>query len=168
MRESTKRSRKIAYYGMFAALALIMSYVERFIPVPVPVPGVKPGLANIVILLVLYTMDEKSAFYISVVRVIVASLLFSGMAGFFYSIAGAMLSLGVMILLKRADKMSIVGVSVAGGISHNVGQILVACAVLENIRLMYYLPILLISGIITGFFTGIVAKAAMRYVRGIH
>ena len=167
MQDSTKKSRKIAYYGMFAALALIMSYVERFIPLPVPVPGVKPGLANIAILLVLYTMDEKSAFYISVVRVIVSSLLFSGMAGFFYSIAGAMLSLGVMILLKKADKMSIPGISAAGGITHNVGQILVACAVLENIRLLYYLPALLISGIITGFFTGIAARAALRVLKKV-
>jgi len=133
----------------------------------VPVPRLKPGLANIVILLVLYTMDEKSAFYISVVRVIVASLLFSGMAGFFYSLAGAMLSLAVMIILKKADKMSIVGISVAGGISHNVVQILVACAVLENIRLMYYLPVLMISGIITGFFTGIAAKAALKVLKKV-
>ena len=167
MKDSTKKSRKIAYYGMFAALALVMSYAEQFIPVPVPVPGVKPGLANIVILLALYTMDEKSAFAISVVRVIVASLLFSGMAGFFYSIAGAMLSLGVMILFKRKDFMGVPGVSVAGGISHNAGQILVACAVLENIRIMYYLPVLMISGIITGFFTGLAAKAALRVLKKV-
>ena len=85
---------------MFAALALIMSYVEQFIPVPVPVPGVKPGLANIVVLLALYAMDEKSALAVSLVRVIIASLLFSGMAGFVYSLAGAILSLMVMIILK--------------------------------------------------------------------
>lgn len=168
MTERSKRSRKIAYYGMFAALALIMSYVERFIPVPVPVPGVKPGLANIVVLMVLYTMSPKSAFYISIVRVIVSSLLFSGMAGFFYSAAGALLSFLIMFIFKKINIMSIVGVSVSGGISHNIGQILVACAVLENIRIMYYLPVLMISGIITGIFTGFAAKAALRVIKKIN
>ncbi len=158
-------SKKIAYYGLFVALAILMGYVEFMIPVPVPIPGVKLGLANVVILIVLYYMDAKSAFFISLIRVLLSGLLFAGFAGMLYSLAGAICSLLVMVLLKKTDKCSIIGVSVAGGIFHNVGQIVVASLVVQNVRMAYYLPFLLVSGVVTGVLIGIVAQTTLKYLQ---
>lgn len=159
------RSRKVAQYGLFAALAILMGYVEMLIPLPLLVPGMKLGLANVIIVIVLYHMDAKSAFFISLVRVLMSGLLFQGFAGLLYSLAGALLSLAVMVLLKKTGKVSITGVSVMGGVFHNVGQILVAAAVVENIKMAYYLPFLLVTGVVTGFVIGAVARLALGYVQ---
>lgn len=157
--------KKIPYYGLFAALAILMGYVEMLIPVPVPIPGVKLGLVNVIIVIMMYFMDVKSAFFISLVRVILSGLLFAGFAGLLYSLSGAMLSFAVMALLKKTDKFSIVGVSVAGGVFHNVGQIVVAALAVENVKMAYYLPFLLVSGVVTGMLIGIVAKTALGYLK---
>ena len=157
--------KKIPYYGLFAALAILMGYVEMLIPIPVPIPGVKLGLANVIIIIMMYFMDTKSAFFVSLIRVILSGLLFAGFAGLLYSLAGALLSFAVMALLKKTGKFSIVGVSIAGGIFHNVGQIIVAALAVENVRMAYYLPFLLVRGVVTGIFIGIVAKTALGYLK---
>ncbi|MBQ7757955.1 Gx transporter family protein [Anaerotignum sp.] len=157
--------KKIPYYGLFAALAILMGYVEMLIPIPVLIPGVKLGLANVIIIIMMYFMDTKSAFFVSLIRVILSGLLFAGFAGLLYSLAGALLSFAVMALLKKTGKFSIVGVSIAGGIFHNVGQIIVAALAVENVRMAYYLPFLLVSGVVTGIFIGIVAKTALGYLK---
>lgn len=157
--------KKIPYYGLFAALAILMGYVEFMIPIPVPIPGVKLGLANVIIIIMLYFMDTKSAFFVSLIRVLLSGLLFAGFAGLLYSLAGAMLSFAVMAALKKTGRFSIVGVSVSGGVFHNVGQIVVAALVVENVRMAYYLPFLLISGAVTGFLIGIVARTALGYLQ---
>ncbi|MCI5678754.1 MAG: Gx transporter family protein [Bacteroidales bacterium] len=157
--------KKIPYYGLFAALAILMGYVEMLIPVPVPIPGVKLGLANVIIIIMMYFMDTKSAFFVSLIRVVLSGLLFAGFAGLLYSLAGAMLSFAVMALLKKTDKFSIVGVSIAGGVFHNVGQIIVAALAVENVKMAYYLPFLLVSGVVTGMLIGIVAKTALGYLK---
>jgi heptaprenyl diphosphate synthase component I len=159
------RSSKVAQYGLFAALAILMGYVEMLIPLPLLVPGMKLGLANVIIVIALYHMDIKSAFFISLVRVLMSGLLFQGFAGLLYSLAGALLSLGVMALLKKTGKVSITGVSVMGGVFHNVGQIIVAAAVVENIKMAYYLPFLLVTGVVTGFVIGAVARLALGYLQ---
>lgn len=159
------RSSKVAQYGLFAALAILMGYVEMLIPLPLLVPGMKLGLANVIIVIVLYHMDAKSAFFISLVRVLMSGLLFQGFAGLLYSLAGALLSLAVMALLKKTGKVSITGVSVMGGVFHNVGQIMVAAAVVENIKMAYYLPFLLVTGVVTGFVIGAVARLALGYLQ---
>lgn len=158
-------SRKVAQYGLFAALAILMGYVEMLIPLPLLVPGMKLGLANVIIVIVLYHMGAKAAFFISLVRVLLSGLLFQGFAGLLYSLAGALLSLAVMVLLKKTGKVSITGVSVMGGVFHNVGQIIVAAAVVENIKMAYYLPFLLVTGVVTGFVIGAVARMALGYVQ---
>ncbi len=158
-------SRRIAYCGLFAALAILMGYVELLIPMPILIPGVKLGLANVIIVIMLYFMDAKSAFFVSLIRVLLSGLLFAGFAGLLYSLSGAMLSFAVMLLLKRTERFSIVGVSVAGGIFHNVGQIVVAALVVENVRMAYYLPFLLVSGVVTGIVIGIVAQMALKYLK---
>ncbi len=160
-------SKKIPYYGLFAALAILMGYVEMMIPVPVPIPGVKLGLANVIIIIMMYFMDTKSAFFVSLIRVLLSGLLFAGFAGLLYSLAGATCSFAVMALLKKTKICSIVGVSVAGGVFHNVGQIIVAALVVENVKMAYYLPFLLVSGVVTGMLIGIVAKTALGYLKRI-
>ena len=157
--------KKIPYYGLFAALAILMGYVEMMIPIPVPIPGVKLGLANVVVIIMMYFMDVKGAFFISLIRVFLSGLLFAGFAGLLYSLAGAMLSFAVMALLKKTGKFSIIGVSLAGGVFHNVGQVAVAAMVVENVKMAYYLPFLLVSGVVTGILIGIVAKTALCYLK---
>lgn len=157
-------SRKTAICGLFTALAILMGYVEMLIPLPVALPGVKLGLANVVIVIALYYFGTKTAFFLSLVRVVLSGLLFAGFAGLLYSLAGAMLSFFVMALLRKTGKMSIVGVSIAGGIFHNVGQIIVAALVVENVKMAYYLPFLLVSGVLTGFFIGLVARFCLPHL----
>ncbi len=156
---------RVAYYGLFAALAVLMGYVELLVPVPVPIPGVKLGLANVVIIVMLYYMDAKSAFFISLIRVILCGLLFAGFVGLLYSLSGALLSFAAMALLKKTGQFSIVGVSIAGGVFHNVGQIVVAALAVENVKMAYSLPFLLVSGVVTGLLIGLAAQTALRYLK---
>lgn len=158
------QAKQVAYYGLFASLAILMGYVEMLIPIPLLVPGMKLGLANVIVVIVLYFMDARAAFFISLVRVLLSGLLFAGFAGLLYSLAGALFSFGVMTLLKKTDKFSIIGVSVAGGVFHNIGQIFVAALVVENIKLMYYLPFLLFFGVATGIMIGLVARMTLGYL----
>ena len=124
------KTKKVAMLGLTIALAMIMSYIEALVPLSFAVPGIKMGLANIVIIFVLYKIGTKEAILVSLIRVILVSLLFSNVMAMAYSIAGAVLSLSVMWLLKKTDRFSFVGVSIAGGIMHNVGQIIMAVILL--------------------------------------
>ena len=133
VRANGQRSRRLAFSAMFAALALIFSYVEVLIPVPVPIPGVKLGIANLVILIAIYRLGFRYAFTINCVRIVVAGLLFSGVFGMIYSFAGGVLSIVVMYLLYRTKLFSMVGVSMAGGVAHNLGQLAAACLIVSNI-----------------------------------
>lgn len=150
------------------ALALVFSYLESFIPINalIPIPGVKLGLSNIVVLFALYTMKPIDAFVISIIRIFIAGLLFGNPMTIAYSIVGGMLSLFVMWLLKKT-KLSIVGVSMVGGICHNMGQLIVAVVLTETVRIVYYLPVLLISGMVTGLLMGIVANLVVDRVNKI-
>ena len=156
-RSKDKRTRLLAVSAMFAALALIFSYIEVLIPLPVPIPGIKLGIANLVILIALYRMDFRYAFTINITRILLAGLLFSGVFGMIYSLAGGILSIVVMYLLKKTGLFSIVGVSMAGGVCHNLGQLLTACVLLSNTAIMSYFPVLLFSGMAAGIFIGILA-----------
>jgi len=142
---------------MFAALALIFSYVEVLVPIPIPVPGVKLGIANLVILIALYRMDFKYSMTINIVRIVIAGLLFSGVFGMLYSLAGGVLSLIVMWALKKTNLFSMIGVSMAGGVVHNLGQLIVACLIVSNVHLMSYFAILLWAGLISGIAIGFIA-----------
>lgn len=148
---------KIAYWGVFLALALVCSYVESLIPISFGIPGVKLGLTNIVVILMLYTIGAKDAILISVLRIILAGFMFGNAFSIIYSLAGGILSFVVMLLLKNAGKLKILSISTAGGISHNVGQLIVAALVVENYNILFYIPVLIIAGIITGFLIGLLA-----------
>lgn len=155
----------IAYFGLLLTLALILSYVESLIPIFVSVPGVKLGLANLVVLICLYFFPAKYAFLISGMRVVLAGLLFGSMFSILYSLAGAFLSLIVMLLAKKFFKLGILGVSVLGGVFHNIGQLLVAMAVVSNYRIGYLFPYLLLSGILTGAIIGFIANCVVPYLK---
>lgn len=157
------KASKVAQYGLLTALALVLSYLESLVP-PLWVPGVKLGLPNLAVVFALYRLGFKDACAISLVRVVLVALLFGNGAALAYSIAGAVLSLALMGLLKRTGKFSSVGVSVAGGVAHNAGQILVAMALLETSRLAWYLPVLWISGMIAGVLVGIVSGVLVKRV----
>lgn len=150
--------KKAAFLGIFLALALIFSYVESMIPFFFGVPGMKLGLANIVIVILLYCIGPKEAYGVSVARVLLAGFLFGNLYSIIYSLAGALLSLTVMFLMKKTDKFKIISVSAVGGICHNIGQLIVAMIAVENYRISYYLPVLLIAGLVTGILIGIVAQ----------
>lgn len=158
------QTKRIAYYGLFASLSILMGYVEASMSMPLLIPGMKLGLANVIIVIVLYFMDTKAALFISLVRVILSGLLFAGFAGLLYSLAGAMFSFLVMAFLKKTDRFSIIGVSIAGGVFHNIGQIIVAAGAVENFKMFYYLPFLLFFGVATGTMIGIVAKILLKYL----
>lgn len=151
-------AKKVAVSGVLIALAFIFSYVEVLIPFHLGIPGVKLGLANIVSLVALYLMDEKTAATITVVRVILTGFTFGSLYSMLYSMAGALLSLAFMIGAKKWDKFTMVGVSVLGGVMHNIGQLIMAAVVLKTVPFLYYTPILMISGIITGIATGFLGK----------
>lgn len=156
-----KRGR-VAVFGVFTALALIFSYVELLIPINFGIPGAKLGLANLVIIIVLYKSDWKEALLLSVVRIVLAGFLFGNLFGILYSLAGGILSLAVMAFLKRSGAFSIIGVSMAGGVSHNVGQLIMAMLVVETYAVGYYLPVLLIAGLITGTLIGIAGREMLK------
>ena len=151
------KNKKIATYGLLIALAFIFSYVEALFPIPVPVPGIKVGLANIVVIIALYTLGVKQALVLSVIRILLVGFTFGNLYSIIYSLAGAILSWVSMVSLKKAKSFSIVGVSILGGVMHNVGQIVVAGFMLETASLIHYLPVLAISGIVAGILVGILA-----------
>lgn len=158
------RGSKTAFYGMILGLALILAYVESLIPMPIPVPGVKLGLANSVILFVLYRDGTGKAMEISLFRIILTGLLFGNMAGILYSLAGAACSLTVMSLLKKTGRFEITGVSVAGGVAHNAGQLLMAAFIVETAAIYYYMPVLILAGTMTGVLIGFIAGAIHKRV----
>ncbi|MGN0850067.1 MAG: Gx transporter family protein [Candidatus Ornithospirochaeta sp.] len=148
--------------GLLTALALILSYVESLIPAFVAVPGVKMGLANIVVVFALYTLGPGEAAIVSIIRVLLSSLLFGSILSLSYSAAGAVISLLSMIILMKTKIFGVTSVSVTGGVFHNLGQILVACLVLETDVLLYYLPVLILSGTITGAVIGIASSIVIK------
>ena len=159
MKQSTPSSndigRRVALTGLMASLALIFSYVEVLFPFNAGIPGVKLGLANLVPLIILYRLDARYAFAANLIRVILAGLLFSGLFAALYSLAGSLTSFLVMYLLKKTRLFSVIGVSTAGGVFHNLGQLIVAMLAVSGPQLFHYMPVLIISGMIAGIIVGI-------------
>ena len=153
---------RVAYFGVFTALALIFSYVETLIPVNLWIPGVKLGLANLIIVVALYKMRLSEAYLLSVVRVLLAGFIFGNYFSIIYSLAGGLLSLTVMALLKKWGGFSLQGISIAGGVFHNIGQLIVAAVVVETFSVTYYFPVLLVAGLLTGLVIGIVAEMMLK------
>ena len=161
----TNRVKSITSIGVLCALAIILSYIELLLPpIYAAVPGIKVGLPNIVIIYALYSLSVKKAAAISFIRITISALLFNP-STFIYSLAGAVLSLAVMALLKKSGKFSAIGVSIAGGVMHNLGQILVAIWLLETVEIGYYMFILAISGTLAGVFVGLAATFVINRLK---
>lgn len=155
---------KLTVMALTTALAMILSFIESQIPAFVAVPGVKVGLANIAVVFALYKLGWKEAVAVSLVRVVLVSMLFGSLASMFYSLAGAALSLIGMGLLKMSGKFTEIVVSVAGGILHNIGQIAMACLILETDVLRYYLPFLILSGTVAGVVIGVISAIMVKRI----
>ena len=157
MRKNAEKTKKITLLALFASLALLLSYVEMLIPpIFTIVPGIKMGLPNIIIVLILYRFGLKEAAIVSFARIAISTLLFGNpTVMIWYSCAGAVLSLAVMWILKKLDFLSTIGVSVAGAIMHNVGQILVAMVLMKTAEIGYYLIVLAVTGTVSGIFIGL-------------
>lgn len=158
-------SKKHAYLGLLIALAFVFSYIEFLIPINLGIPGVKLGLANLVVIVAIYTIGTKPAFMLSMVRILLVAFTFGNLSAMLYSIAGGVLSYLAMLTAKKLDFLSVKGVSVLGGVFHNVGQILVAMIILETTQLIYYLPALLISGVVSGVVIGLLAALVIVRVQ---
>lgn len=161
-----KRSQICALLGMLTAAALLCSYIESLFPIPLGLPGIKLGIANLAAVLALYLLGDREALLIQTARILLAGFLFGNLAGILYSLAGGLLSLAVMALLKKCFRMSLLSVSVAGGISHNFGQVLVAAIVVENLNLLYYMSALFFAGLTTGAVIGILAIEVRKRLKG--
>ena len=161
----SSRTYQLASYGILIALAFILSWLETLLPNPLEgmVPGIKLGLANLVVIVALYRVSIPASITISLIRVLLVSFTFGNLSMFFYSLAGAALSLIMMLSLKHLKCFSSTGVSIAGGLSHNLGQIIVAMLVLGS-SLFYYLPYLLLGGCISGLFIGLLASLVLRHL----
>lgn len=160
-----KKNKQIALLGIFASLAIILSYLESLIPPLVSVPGVKIGLANIAVVFALYKLKLRDAICISIVRNLVIFLLFGGLIALLYSVAGAIFSLAIMLILKKFTPFSEIGVSVAGGVAHNIAQIAVAMFMFSTNSLIYYLPVLLISGTLAGAVIGLISGLVIKKIK---
>ena len=164
-----KKTKRIAFLGIITSVALVLSYLEAMLPpIYAAVPGIKVGLPNIVIILILYKLGTKEAVAVSLLRVFIVALLFGNAMTLAYSIAGAALSLLVMSFLKRLDSFSPVGVSILGGVAHNLGQIMVAIVLLNSTLIGYYMIILAFTGTLAGVFVGLVGSLLLKRLESIN
>lgn len=157
-------TKKTAALGLFSAVAIIFGYVETLVPVFAGIPGIKLGLANLAVLFILMRYNIWDAALVSVVRILVIGFLFGNMFSILYSLAGAALSLFVMNLMKKHTQFSLIGLSVAGGVTHNIGQLIVAMLVVESTSLLYYGPVLLVSGVVTGCIIGWLTQETVKRI----
>lgn len=157
-----RRNVKLVYMAISVSVAMILSYIESLVPLNIGIPGAKLGLANAAVSAVLYILGGKEAVCVSLVRVVLSSVLFGNAFSLLYSVAGAVLSLLGMLLLKKTNKFSVVGVSALGGVLHNVGQLTVAVLVTETAGLMYYAPLLIAAGVIAGVCMGALSATVIK------
>ena len=151
------KAKNVAFFGILVALAFTLSYLESLIPFNFGVPGIKLGLANLVVVTALYLYGIKAALPIALIRIVLAGLTFGNVNSLLYSLGGGLLSLLIMWAVKNT-KLSVIGVSVLGGVTHNIGQIAVAALMMNTVRIVYYLPVLLVAGTVTGFLIGTAAS----------
>lgn len=157
-------SKRVAYIGILTSLAMIFSYVEMLIPVNFGIPGIKLGIANLVVVTGLYMMRTKDVFIVSMLRILMMGCLFGNGVSLLYSLSGGLLSFFVMAASKRIKGFGISGVSVLGAVSHNAGQILAASFIIGSKSIFYYFPVLTIAGVITGLFIGLLSS---RIIEGV-
>lgn len=158
---------RVAQFGIFTALALIFGYLETFIPFHIGIPGIKLGLSNLIIVIALYKLSLSETYALSIVKAVLTGFMFGNLFAILYSLAGGILSVSVMALAKKGKGFSVVGVSICGGVFHNIGQLIVAAIAVESYSVVYYTPVLLIAGCITGCVIGIVSNEMLKRLRVI-
>ncbi len=158
------KTKKITLCAILSAVAIVFGYIEYLFPIPVAIPGVKWGFGNIIVLITLFMLGRRYSFFVMMIKVIVSSLLFASPSVLIYSLCGGVLSLFVMIILKKL-KLDIINVSIGGGISHNVGQLAAAAIMMKTSTVFSYLPFLIISGIVTGVVTGVLSKIILKRIK---
>ena len=161
------RTKQVAMMGMLVGVALVLSYIEAMIPIPMGIPGAKIGLANLAIVVALYLFGEKKAFGIAIICLLLVAFTFGNVAAFLYSLGGMLLSFFTMAILRKTGKFSIVSVSCMGGVMHNMGQLVMAFFILQTQVLWTYLPVLILTGVISGVVIGILGGILMERLKGI-
>lgn len=158
--------RKTAELGFFLAVALILSYVESLIPITFGIPGIKLGLPNLIVVLLLFGQryGAKEALLVNGMRIVLSGFMFSNLYAILYALAGAAFSFIAMLIGKRLRCFSVIGVSVLGGVFHNIGQVVVALIVVETFAVSYYIPFLIVAGTITGAFLGLIVMEIIPYL----
>ena len=159
------KSSKIAQMGLMIALAFVLSYLESLLPIQIGIPGAKLGLANIVVLIAIVQFGEKEALFLTVARAVLSGLTFGSLYSMAYSLSGGVLSTILMSFMHKVKKFSIIGISVVGGVTHNMGQLVIAMLVLKSLDLKYYSGFLILCGILTGVLTGLVCKSVLQNIR---
>lgn len=154
MRSSNNSARRVAVSALFASLALIFSYIEAILPAAPGIPGIKLGIANLVVIIAMYRLDLRYALTINLVRIVLAGFMFSGLYGAIYSLCGCLVSFAVMCILFKSGRFSVIGVSMGGGVAHNLGQLCAAAFLVSSIEIFYYFPVLIISGTVSGILIG--------------
>lgn len=157
--------KKTVLLGFLLALSMILSYIEAILPLSIGIPGIKLGLPNLAVVLLLYIYGAKEAFSVNILRIVLSGLLFGNLFAIFYALAGALSSFFVMLIMKKTGLFSVAGVSIGGGVFHNIGQLIVAMLVVETFAPVFYLPVLLIAGAATGFIIGLVSMRVMPYIQ---
>lgn len=161
-------NKKTVFLGFLLALSMLLSYIESILPFTIGIPGIKLGLPNLVVVLLLHFYGIKEAYTVNLSRIFLSGFLFGNLYAILYALAGAVCSFTVMLFLRRRKCFSVIGVSIGGGISHNIGQVLVASFVVETFAPIFYLPVLLIAGSLTGFLIGIISARILPYLQRFH
>ena len=161
----TISTKKLTTCALLTALALIFSYIEFLVPLSLGIPGIKIGLANIVIVMALYSLGPGYALVINLVRIALSALLFGNLFSALYALCGGLVSLAVMALLKKTDVFSLTGVSMAGGAAHNIAQLAAAAVIVGSSKVFMYMPVLVLAGMAAGIFNGIVCSLVMRKIK---
>lgn len=151
--------------GFLLALSMILSYIESVLPLSIGIPGIKLGLPNLIVVILLYLYGEKEALAVNILRIVLTGFMFGNLFAILYALAGALFSFTVMLIMKKINIFSIAGVSIGGGVFHNIGQLIIAMFVVETYAPIFYLPVLLAAGVATGFIIGLISMRLMPYIQ---
>lgn len=157
--------KKTVTLGFLLALSMILSYIESILPLSIGIPGIKLGLPNLIVVILLYLYGEKEALAVNILRIVLSGFMFGNLFAILYSLAGALFSFTVMLIMKKFNIFSVAGVSIGGGVFHNIGQLIVAMFVVETYAPIFYLPVLLAAGVATGFIIGLISMRLMPYIQ---
>lgn len=161
-------AKQVALWGVLIALGLVFGYIEHLVPLPIGVYGIKLGLSNLVTLVALYALGAQAAIYINIARILISSMLFGNSVSLAYSLAGGLAAVAIMVIAKKLWKFGTVGVSVLGGVTHNIAQLAVAVFMVDSLKIAFYLPVLLAAGALTGFIIGTCSLPIIKAMKKRH